>query len=81
MKYLKFNIILFAIVLLSGCSTVRKLDKSDEYKNAPSHEKRIILPSDMNRAAIENYYPIPKTYSNDKRTDVALLPPRINLSE
>ena len=76
MKYLKFNIIFFSLTfLLVGCSALSKLDNTDEYKNAPAHDKRLILPKDMNTNVIENHYLLPKADSNHP-IGVSIEPPR-----
>lgn len=78
MRYLKYSIIFITSFLLIGCSTIRKLDKSEEYKNAPSYGKPIVLPADMKADIIENHYPVPK--AQDNSASVSVLPPGSNLN-
>jgi uncharacterized lipoprotein len=73
-RYLKFSFFVL-IFLLVGCNTIRKLDKSDEYKQASAQGKSIILPSDTDVGAIEDHYPVPKV-QNNVPVDVSILPPK-----
>ncbi|CAL7963952.1 conserved hypothetical protein [Gammaproteobacteria bacterium] len=75
MRYLKFNIVFVLVFLLVGCNAIQKLDKSDEYKDAPTHDKRLVLPKDMNANVIENHYLVPKANSKGS-TDVSIEPPK-----
>lgn len=79
MKFLNFNIFFFSLAfLLVGCSTIQNLDKYDEYKKAPAHDKRLVLPKDMNAKVIEKHYAVPKAESNGS-TGVSIEPPRDNM--
>lgn len=81
MKYLKINVVFFGLIfLLVGCSSIRKLDKSDEYKNAPLHDKKIVLPKNMNAGVIENHYPMPKVEGNSS-VGVSIVPPESSIKE
>jgi uncharacterized lipoprotein len=73
MRYLKFNIV-FIIFLLVGCSAIEKLDKSDEYKSTPAHDKRLVLLKGMSANVIENHYPLPKASSKGSAA-VSIEPP------
>ena len=56
------------VFLLSGCSAIQKLDKSDEYKSAPAHDQKLILPRGANTKIIESHYLVPKAcllYTSD----------------
>ncbi|EKE01682.1 MAG: hypothetical protein ACD_21C00072G0005 [uncultured bacterium] len=79
MRYLKFSVIFGVIFLLVGCGAMRKLDKSDQYKNAPTYGKSLTLPSDMNKSVIEDHYPVPK--AGDNSSNVSILPPGSNLGK
>lgn len=76
----KLILILIIVISLIGCSTLKKLDNSDEYKNAPSHDKAIVLPKNINVAAIENHYPVPKA-ENSSLAGASTLPPESSLVE
>ena len=80
MKYLKFNNVFVLIFLLSGCGAMHNIDKSDEYKNAPSHDGHIILPKDIKTAATENHYAIPKV-THSAQHGVSIVPPGAKISE
>jgi uncharacterized lipoprotein len=81
MRYLKINVVFFGLIfLLIGCSSIRKLDKSDEYKNAPLHDKKIVLPKNMNTGVIENHYPMPKA-EGDSSVGVPISPPECSVTE
>ena len=81
MRYLKINVVFFGLIfLLFGCSSIRKLDKSDEYKNAPLHDKKIVLPKNVKAGVIENHYPVPKAEGNSS-VGVPLLPPESSIKE
>lgn len=79
MRYFKINIVFLGLIfLLVGCSTIKKLDQSDEYKNAPAHDKKVVLPKNMNVGVIENHYPMPKAECNSP-VGVSLSPPESSL--
>lgn len=80
MKYLKFNIVFILIFLLSGCSAMHNINKYDEYKNAPAHDKHIVLPKDINIATTENHYVLPKT-TNSTHSNASVLPPGAKIKE
>ena len=81
MKYFKINIVFFSLIfLLVGCSSIKKLDQSDEYKNAPAHDKKMVLPKNMKAGVIENHYPMPKAESNSS-VGVPLVPPESSVKE
>ena len=73
MRYLKYSFVFILGCLLIGCNTIRKFDKSDEYKKAPSCGKRIALPEDMKVDMIENHYPVPQAQHDC--TNVSVVPP------
>ncbi len=76
MKELRISVVLGCVVLLLvGCSTVRKFDRSCEYKKALPHDKVIVLPKDLNRSVIENHYPVPKIEHSEHPDDVTVVPP------
>lgn len=78
---MRLNIVFISmILLLVGCKAISKLDRSDEYKKAKPHNQSLILPSDINSKAVDNYYPIPKT-ENGKQpaTAVSTVPPGCKL--
>ena len=81
MNYIRLNIVFISmILLLVGCNTISKLDRSDEYKKARPHDQSLILPRGINSSAVENHYPIPKT-ENGKRSvgNASTVPPGCNL--
>ena len=81
MRYFKINIVFLGLIfLLAGCSTIKKLDQSDEYKNAPAHDKKVILPKNMSAGVIENHYPMPKAEGNSS-VGVPISPPESNVKE
>lgn len=52
-------IIIGLIVFVCGCNTLKKLDKSEEYKKVDHYNKGLVVPSDLNRDIFESDYSIP----------------------
>ena len=82
MKYLKFSIFFLSLIfLLTACSAIKKLDKSDEYKNTSSaHDKPLVLPKDIDNGVIETHYSVPKAEGKIPAGSL-ILPPGSNLTE
>jgi uncharacterized lipoprotein len=81
MKAMNLSIFLIGtVLLLIGCKTIGRLDKSDEYKKALPRDQSLILPSDINGNAIEDRYPVPKAESSKKpAAPVLIIPPECKL--
>ena len=69
MKTLYKILILIVIISISGC-----FKNSDDYYKKNYHSKPLVVPSDLDKDQIDNYYPIPDAKSF-KSSKVSLIPP------
>ena len=74
MRYLKFTVILLIGCFL-GCSAVHN---SNEYQDSPPHTQKLSIPSSLNTATLDDYYPIPKIHPQSKPSVISLEPPRVD---
>ncbi|MDR1057611.1 MAG: hypothetical protein LBL17_03535 [Coxiellaceae bacterium] len=81
MKLVKFSVVLFSVLVFSGCNAVKKLDKSNAHLRANLYDRPFVLPKDINSSFIENHYPIPQADSNNGPVNVSILPPGSKIRE
>ncbi len=78
MKLIKLKVAFIgvAVLLLVGCTAIKKLDKSGEYKKSSPCDKPLVLPGDLNKGAIKNRYPVPKVEDGKHHShDISTAPP------
>lgn len=77
---IRFSIISLLFFALIGCNTINKISASDDYKHADSHDKVLSLPKEIQKAKINDSYPVPEvdqTNISIKAAHVLTLPPRV----
>lgn len=59
MVYMVKILSVILLVCLVGCSSVKNLDTSNEYKNAAIHDNILAMPKGINTSSMKNEYPVP----------------------
>ena len=75
MKILSKILILMIIISISGC-----FKNSDNYYKKNYHPKSLIVPNDLSKDKIDDYYPIPDV-GKAKPSKVSLIPPGSKLTK
>lgn len=70
MKILSRTLILVAIFAISGCFK----NNADEFGNQKYRSRPLIIPNNLSKENIDDYYPIPEIEKN-KTGKVSLIPP------
>lgn len=71
---LKYLLVLLNVFFL-GCSVVHH--NANEYKHSPPHTHKLVIPSNLDVAAMDDYYPVPKVTTKTPPV-VSLKPPRVD---
>jgi uncharacterized lipoprotein len=67
---------LILVAALAGCSTIKKLDRSDSYKAESDNGTNLAVPQDLSSQQMENFYQVPlATKKSMQDAETTLLPP------